>query len=565
MKAPYNTLENLFTPFRENVNSIPLPSKFTFPFYYQPHTLCKIAAKQLQDHMRSQNDWEWDFDNEKQLDGICMGKMFGVLVVENNAGELGFLSAFSGKLADSNHLPGFVPPVYDMLTEDGFFLKEMDVLNVLNAKIKTLKNSQNWIDSNIHLQQTKANKAKALHDFKEKMRLEKAERKKQRTQAKTKLSAESYTELEQKLIQESLRNKRELKALNAYWQEQEFQASEQQTALQNQLENYKKERKAKSGILQQRLFEEYTFLNARNETKNLIEIFEGTVQKQPPAAAGECCAPKLLQYAYVHKLKPIAMAEFWWGQSPQAEVRQQGNFYPACRGKCEPILGHMLQGLSLDENPMLQSPALRREIEIIYQDSSLAVINKPEEFLSVPGKNSSDSVLEQMQKLFPNATGPLVVHRLDMSTSGIMLIAKTEFAHKHLQAQFIKRKIKKHYIALLSGVVKANEGTIDLPLRVDLNDRPRQVVCYEHGKAARTHWKVIERTNNQTRVQFFPVTGRTHQLRVHAAHTQGLNTPIVGDDLYGTKANRLHLHAQSISFEHPNTNKWISFCAEADF
>lgn len=260
------------------------------------------------------------------------------------------------------------------------------------------------------------------------------------------------------------------------------------------------------------------------------------------------------------------MAEFWWGQSPKSEIRKHKQFYPACKSKCEPILAsHMLKGLNMEPNPFEENPAENKEIEIVYEDDVLAIINKPAEFLSVPGKIITDSVYQRMKERYPNSTGPLIVHRLDMSTSGLLLIAKNEETYIKLQSQFIKRTIKKRYVALLDGVVLENEGVINLPLRVDLEDRPRQLVCYEHGKQAQTKWKVIEIKNNQTRVYFYPITGRTHQLRVHASHELGLKTPIVGDDLYGKKANRLHLHAEKITFIHPNSKEELTFQKEADF
>ena len=224
-------------------------------------------------------------------------------------------------------------------------------------------------------------------------------------------------------------------------------------------------------------------------------------------------SPKLLQYAFQHQMKPIAMAEFWWGQSPETSIRKHKYFYPACIGKCKPILTHMLEGILTDENPMLQNPAAGKVIETVYEDEHLLVVNKPAEFLSVPGRNIKDSVANRMKEKFPDATGPLVVHRLDMSTSGLMLIAKTQEVHKYLQYQFIKRIIKKRYVAVLDGMVEGEEGTIDLPLYPDWDNRPRQMVDYENGKSGRTHWKVISHNNKQTRIYFFPVTGRTHQLR----------------------------------------------------
>ncbi|MGL4448060.1 MAG: RluA family pseudouridine synthase, partial [Shewanella sp.] len=297
-----------------------------------------------------------------------------------------------------------------------------------------------------------------------------------------------------------------------------------------------------------------------------------TVDLTPPAGAGECAAPKLLQYAFKHRLKPLAMAEFWWGAPPKSAIRQHKQFYPACLRKCQPILKHMLEGLAVDDNPLRINPAAEKPLEIVYQDDALAIVNKPAELLSVPGKEITDSVYLRMQQTFPEATGPLIVHRLDMSTSGIMVIALTKASHKQLQKQFIQRRITKRYVALLEGSPKAllqgqREGNISLPLRGDLDDRPRQLVCPQWGKAAHTHWelKEIDAHTGNTRVYLYPHTGRTHQLRVHCAHHEGLDAPIVGDDLYGKRAERLHLHADLLAFTHPLTGLPMQFQVDPAF
>ena len=272
-----------------------------------------------------------------------------------------------------------------------------------------------------------------------------------------------------------------------------------------------------------------------------------------------------LQYAFLHALKPLAMAEFRWGQSPSSEIRKQGYFYPSCKGKCEPILGHMLKGMKVDESPMLSVSTVKKKIEVVFEDDHLVVINKPHEFLSVPGKSNADSVLARMAKKYPEATGPLLEHRLDRATSGLLLVAKTKVLHKALQNQFLTKTIKKRYVALLEGEVSKDEGSVDLPLRPDIEDRPRQLVDHVHGKPALTKWKVIERRGARTLVHFWPVTGRTHQLRMHAAHVDGLNLPMVGDDLYGKPDKRLHLQAAELVFEHPISKERMRFELDAEF
>ena len=301
-------------------------------------------------------------------------------------------------------------------------------------------------------------------------------------------------------------------------------------------------------------------MNQAGNKKSLLKIFKNTIYLFPPAAAGECAAPKLLQYAFLNQLKPICMAEFWWGASPNSEVREHKQFYPACKSKCEPILKHMLDGIDIDVNPLLAQKDIE-ELEVIFEDDHLLFINKPTEFLSVPGKQLNDSVYALVKEKYPNVSGPLLVHRLDMSTSGILMIAKSKEVHKLMQAQFLRKTIQKSYVALLEGFIEKNEGEIDLPLRGDFDDRPKQLVCHEFGKAAKTKFRVLSREGNTTRVLFSPLTGRTHQLRVHAAHHLGLGCPIIGDDLYGKKSTRLYLHAQELIFIHPISKKeQIIYC-----
>ncbi|MFM7310851.1 MAG: RluA family pseudouridine synthase, partial [Flavobacteriales bacterium] len=318
-----------------------------------------------------------------------------------------------------------------------------------------------------------------------------------------------------------------------------------------EIDRLKQERKQRSADLQNEIFDEFYFVNQALERRSVGSIFQSTPEGRPVAGSGECAAPKLLQHAFLNQLKPVAMAEFWWGESPKTEVRIHGHFYPACKGKCEPILGHMLQGIPMNPNPLADNPAQGKELEIVWEDESIIIVNKPHEFLSVPGRRIDDSVWTRLKARFPEHPELLVVHRLDMSTSGLLIAAKNMSVYKALQRQFSERTIQKRYVALLEGVVEEDEGYIDLPLRVDLENRPRQLVCFEHGKSAQTKWKVMERKDGRTLVHFYPITGRTHQLRVHAAHRDGLNIPIVGDDLYGKRSKRLHLHAEWIAFDHP--------------
>jgi tRNA pseudouridine32 synthase/23S rRNA pseudouridine746 synthase len=562
---PSNSIENCFNRFKQPISHLEIPEKFTYPFYYEPHPLCVIASQELQEHLLTQQDWQHDFGIDHHVEGTNIGKMFGVMVVLKQNGELGYLAAFSGKLAGTNLLPGFVPPIYDLLNKNGFFRKEEDQISAINHQIKVLENASDYIACQDLYQNYLSKSEKELQDYRHFMKKAKELRKTHRDKAKDELEEQDFLLLTEKLKQESLKHQYDFKQLRNHWREQIAQTQTALNEYQKKINSLKEERKKRSAALQQKLFDQYQFLNFKGDTIDVGTIFSHTAQKVPPAGAGDCAAPKMLQYAYDNKLKPIAMAEFWWGQSPKSEIRKHGYFYPSCRSKCEPILGHMLQGLMVDDNP-IQNPTINNEdLKIVFEDDDIVIVNKPVEFLSVPGKETEDSVWLRMQQKYPDATGPLLVHRLDMSTSGLILVAKNKEAHKILQQQFLDRSIQKRYVALLDGIVEADEGFIELPLRVDLDDRPRQLVCYDYGKPAKTKFKVLERKNGKTRVHFFPLTGRTHQLRVHAAHPDGLNTPIVGDDLYGKKDNRLHLHAEFLEFTHPVTHQLIKVKTDVDF
>lgn len=548
--------------FRSDISGVALPHRFTFPFYYTPHPLAALAAKELQEDLKKRGAWNRQLGYGDSVRNGAEGKMFGVLVVQDQTGSLGYLRAFSGKIAGSNHHSGFVPPVFDILAPDGFFRKGEAEITTINQEVKELERDKAYFNAkkDLHFLEMEAETSIAMMRIRN--QANKAQRQQQRIVAKFAKTEEEYTLLDQQLSKESAEQDMEFKKLKKQWRARIEEATAEVKKWENKISQLKAERSAKSGALQNRIFESFRFLNITSEEKDLKGIFGAA---QPPSGAGECAAPKLLQYAFLHQLRPVALAEFWWGAPPKSAVRRHGQYYPACRGKCEPILGHMLQGIELDPNPVLAEATQAPPTETIYEDEFLLVIYKPSGLLSVPGKTIRDSVLWRMQQAFPDATGPMVVHRLDMSTSGLMVIAKTKEVHKAIQHQFIKQKVKKYYVALLEGVLEDESGTIDLPLRVDLDDRPRQLVCYEHGKVARTRWLKFKEENGRTRVHFFPVTGRTHQLRVHAAHYLGLNTPIVGDELYGNPSDRLYLHAEQLEFEHPSTKDWVVFKKEAPF
>jgi tRNA pseudouridine32 synthase/23S rRNA pseudouridine746 synthase len=555
---------NYFQKFKAPISEIKLPEKFTFPFYYKPHPLAKIATKEVQEYLENQTDFKHNFGLSEDNSTLPIGKMFGVLVVKNSENEIGYLTAFSGKLADKSLPDKFVPPVFNMRSYGSFYIKGEEEITEMNHRLSFLKQNENYI----HLKKSFKNITKSINDDlekeKQKLKKYKKERKARKKTGRSTLNETDFNLLNKKLIQESFNNQFYYKELEEYYKNKVAEKRKELAAFDDEIAYLKKNRKEKSNYLQQTLFSKYAFLNYKKESKSLLDIFNNPAIK-PPAGSGECSAPKLLQHAFLNDLTPICMAEFWWGVSPNSAIRKHKNFYPACQGRCKPILAHMLEGIKMDDNLLLKNLSKNKELEIVYEDDVLLVVNKPSEFLSVPGKNISDSVYTRIKKKYPKATGPLIVHRIDMSTSGIILLTKTKEANKILQNQFIKRTIKKRYVALLNGDLTKDKGTIKLPLRLDLDDRPRQLVDFEYGKNAETNWEIIKKENGKTKVYFYPITGRTHQLRVHAAHKDGLNTPIVGDDLYGKKENRLHLHAEFIEFSHPKTNKIISFSVAPDF
>ena len=538
--------------FTTSITDIPLPERFTYPFCYTPHPLCILAAKEVQSYLTRQTAWK---------DELRQGKMFGVLIVQTEHGETGYLAAFSGILAGKNLHPFFVPPVYNLLQPQGFFKIEEENISSINRNIRQLENDKAYAALSAELARTIQSAENILATAKAQLKEAKTAREQRRKEKE--LNAQEEAEL----IRESQFQKAEYKRLERSWKARITTLQTQTEDWERRISALKSERKTRSAALQQKLFEQFGMLNYRGEVKNLCEIFGQTVHKTPPAGAGECAAPKLLQQAYLHGWKPIAMAEFWWGDSPKTEIRHHGHYYPACKGKCEPILQHMLQGLQVEENPMLKRMQVpSQNLEIVYEDPWLSVINKPAGMLSVPGKEDAVSVYSLMREQYPEADGPLTVHRLDMATSGLMLIAKTKRVHQNLQAQFKNRLVRKRYVALLEGIVPKDKGTVDLPLCLNPLDRPRQMVHTEHGKPAITDYQVLERLDGKrTRIAFYPRTGRTHQLRIHAAHPLGLHCPIIGDELYWEKADRLYLHAEYLEFTHPITGETVRITKEAEF
>ncbi len=525
-----------------------LPRQFTCPFCYEPHPLALIAVEQVQRYVASRADWS---------DEMGAGKMLGVLVAQDGEGRLGYLAAFSGNLAGKVHHDYFVPPVYDLLDPQGEFKQGEAQITAINHEVQRLETSPELASLHQRMADAVRKKADEIDNFKALMALHKRERDERRH------AADLTPDEQEALLNQSRFEKAELKRIRQRHDEGLAEISDEMADYQRRIDLLKACRKTMSEALQERIFRLFVVTNAHGEQRDLVEVFKplGTL---PPAGAGECCAPRLLNYAFNHSLRPVCMAEFWWGASPVGEVRHHGHFYPACRSKCKPILDFMLQGLDVEDN-MLGQPMDDTSLDVVYDDQWLTVLNKPSGMLTVPGKLLEDSLLTRYQDAHPEAHGPMVVHRLDQETSGLVIFAKDKATHKALQQQFENHTIKKCYIALLEGIVPQDEGVIDLPLRPDVDDRPRQRVDAEWGKPAVTRYHVLERNDGVTRVALEPLTGRTHQLRVHASHPMGLNCPIVGDRLYGKAGRRLMLHAQTITFVHPATNKTMTLDSPADF
>ena len=500
-----------------------------------PHLVCEAAVADLLPRV------------EELMRGNSEGKMFGVLVVTKGE-KLYYLAAFSGQLYDKSVLPGFVPPVFDFLAPDGYFKRHEAEISAINQEISRLHTDEEYVRQRQSYQQMLLDAENAVADAKANMLTAKEKRDAERS--KRVLSQEE----EAAFVKESQFLKAEVRRVKKHWEEALTAVRQELDAKEKPIVELSAERKRKSEALQNWLFEHFVMVNYAGERRNLLEIFSDTVQQLPPAGTGECCEPKLLQYAYTHGLKPIQMAMFWWGKSPEGEIRHHLHYYPACSGKCKPVLQFMLPAEVMAAKPQR---TLSEQLEIVYEDADLWVVNKPSGMLSVPGKTHRESVISLLQACCKEGETPLVVHRLDMDTSGLMLVAKHKTAHYHLQKQFRNREIQKTYVAVLDGdpLPIGEEGRIELPLASDLMHRPYQKMDKEHGKPAITLYRVVD----EHVVELHPLTGRTHQLRVHCAHAEGLNRPIQGDNLYGHRGDRLYLHAAQIVFAHPISGKEMVF------
>ncbi len=628
--------------------SIPSPRQFTYPFCYDVDPLAEAASLELQRYIA-------DADLMSTEKGC--GKMFGVLVVEyedeSGALQRGFLAAYSGLLGGRNDWPYFVPPVFDAQQPDGHFKRTEREISAINREIAAIEHDAEYLQSVEQHKQTKKRLQAEVDAFKAEVDVAKARRDVRRK------SGEPLSEEEQaEMIRESQFMKAELRRRRKAMEQAESTFHIPQSTF---LKSLQRKRKQMSDELQRWLFSAYRMLNAKGEERDLIDIFREYTHAMPPAGAGDCCAPKLLQYAYLHHLRPVCMAEFWWGESPASEIRHHLHYYPACRSKCLPILTHMLKGLDVAPNPLAQKRHTA-EPRVLYADKYIMVVDKPAGMLSVPGKAESvrsefsDSANISVEEYFANLQLPTnsqlpteqftigeadnsklktqnskflkAAHRLDMDTSGLLVLARTEEAYVELQRQFASRETVKRYEAVLSGVpkyivggygipavaianscshlyfygqglrqecrsllrlepfaiqfVKYSSGCISLPLIADINDRPRQRVDMEHGKPALTLYNIVEVRavdantavayttkkvdKGRTLVHLYPKTGRTHQLRVHCAHPLGLACPILGDPLYGIeRADRMYLHAAELTFRHPATGETMHFLSPSGF
>lgn len=554
------------------LSGIDFPERMNNPLDYQPHPLCIAVCKELQTYLSEREDWREEIDK---------GKMFGVLIVENaqpasGAPKIGYLAAYSGQIGGRSDWDDFVPAVFDYLQPDGYFKTHEAEISGINQSIRKLEANTHMKEAKGLILQLQEERKHTIAAYQEKIKKAKAKRDARRE------AGSLNPEEEAEMVKESQFMKAELRRLKKSLSEKTSLETEYE-AYQADILSLKQLRKTLSDALQQWLFSQFRMQNHEGESKDLLEIFRDAALRDypqatiatsriaalkmvPPAGSGECCEPKLLQYAYSLGYKPLQMAMFWWGESPKEEIRHHLHFYPACNGKCKPILQWMLPASTFE--PAAVDLSLYNKVETLYEDREIAVIHKPEGLLSVPGKDAAQpSVYALMRSKCPEATGPLIVHRLDMSTSGVMMIAKTEFAYHRLQKAFLNHQIQKKYVAIISGKVIPEKGIISLPLMPDYLDRPRQIVDHEQGKEAITEYEVLEPVDDfHLRIALYPKTGRTHQLRVHCAHQEGLNAPILGDPLYGNeKAARLHLHAEEITFEHPLTGKKMTITRKADF
>ena len=517
---------------------------FTDPFRYSPHPLVQKAAGLVMQRIDCDPVLSSDFHE---------GKMLGVLVVSDDVG-VGYLAAFSGNVGGRSMIEGFVPPIYDLTEPDGYFKIRESEISSLNHKIRLLTDSEELKTLKRQLKDAESLMRQEVELQKTRMASLKEERDRIRKQSDNPSTQEELT-------RQSQFEKAELKRIKTRWEKTLSEIQEKISIHSEKIKELKTRRAEMSDDLQKWIFRQYIVHNAKGESRSIYDIFADN-GVTPPGGTGECAAPKLLEYAFRNGLTPLAMGEFWYGRNSITAVRTHGHFYPSCTSKCGPLLKYMTSGLDIYAESAEYNP------HILYTDEAIAVISKPSGMPSVPGLDGRESAQEWLQKRALGAHEIHAVHRLDMDTSGLLLFAKTGDAAANLRRQFEERTVKKTYRALLCPgkftLKPGTTGTIDLPLAPDYDERPRQKVDLIQGKQALTEYEVLRiNQDGTTEVLFHPVTGRTHQLRVHSAHHLGLGRPIVGDLLYGGAfhSSRLRLHAQEISFIHPITEETVEFKA----
>ena len=524
---------------------VDVPDELNDPFDYEPDASALAAWDDLRGEIARRKEWREEIDR---------GKMFGVLVVVDAEGRVGYLAAYSGQIGGQSDSSGFVPAVFDYLQPDGYFKTKEAEISAINAEIAQMCSSEQYLSLQASLKKIETEGQQMLSAQASAMRMAKQQRNQRRLEGY--LSATETAEM----IRESQFQKAELRRAKKAQEERVAAVKAELQPLEDAIAALKHRRHEMSDQLQRWLFMQFDMLNSRGESRNLIDIFASTPQQIPPSGSGECCEPRLLQYAFAHGLSPRSIAMFWWGESPKDVVRHAGHYYPACSGKCKPILEWMLDGMMLRKGPIAGGEQ-RGRLDVIYDDEHFCVVNKPAGMLSVPGRGDVESVVSILRREWGGAAEPLVVHRLDMATSGLLIVAKDADTQRLLQSQFARRKVEKRYVALLEKRLPAGSGRISLPLRADVENRPYQVVDHEHGRRAVTDYEILA----GGRVLLTPLTGRTHQLRVHCAHREGLGCPIKGDALYGHPADRLYLHAERLVIDHPTTGQQMTFYAPCPF
>jgi tRNA pseudouridine32 synthase/23S rRNA pseudouridine746 synthase len=486
------------------------------------------------------------------------GKMYGILLVKTPDQQLKVLKAFSGLAIHSLELNEWVSMISgkdQIILEEKRTVAKLEEMKEEIAYLQTLPEGED-------LKKLQEQFEQALQIFKEQQAQAKLIRQEKREYFQQNLTGMALKLALEELNNQSYDDSKALKKFKDTWKEKLQPLQDKVTEIENQIKQLKARRKSISRHLQGQLFQAYSLTNFSGESRSIDSFMN---YGGFPTGTGECCAPKLLHYAAIHQLIPLGMAEFWWGKDSKDKV--SGQFYGACRERCQPLMGFLLSGLSLTEN---SSTVTDKTLTILYEDPFLIAVNKPTGLLSTPGRyfETQDSVLSRLRHQYEDGMNFRAIHRLDQDTSGILLIARNGNIQNLLSQQFRQRNIHKVYEALLAGIVKIDQGIIKLPLWGDPNNRPYQRVNDEKGKGKRaiTQFKVMERQDNLTRIEFIPLTGRTHQLRVHAADKKGLGTPILGDHLYGSPPySRLCLHAKELGFIYPNTQEKVILKTETPF